>query len=299
MALMTQFAGNFNAVEYAYGSAFPAALSVGIGNTSTGSQTINVTFGYTTLNSGKTFLPLNTNAPINVGTGTNLEKVTPSAVSQPTPGVYDSATITANFSNLHGTGDPIASATYGLQEALNAAGAYGGGQVIVDAAWKALGGTDLMISSATVPSGVVISDNRSGGASLVTNIATVNIANAAVLTLNATPVSLVAAPGAGSFIEVISIVAEHIFATGTFTNGSTLQCIYHGGSIACTGTIATGLLVGPVANEMATAIATALSPALSSNLLNLGVDLHATSTEYASGGGSLRVQIRYVVHSGL
>ena len=70
--------------------------------------------------------------------------------------------MTATFSNAHGTGDPISSGTFGLQEAINAAAGFGGGTVIIDARWALFGGTNAMIAAAVLPSGVTIQDNRGG-----------------------------------------------------------------------------------------------------------------------------------------
>lgn len=300
MSIITRFAGNFNAADYAYGASAPngpGPLYVGLGNTATGAQAVQVQFGYTVLQSGETLLPLSTLAPITVGSGSNAETVTPSAVSQPTPGVYDSATFTATFSNLHGNGDPIASATFGLQEALNAAGTFGGGTVIVDARWKAMGGTNGMISAATLPSNVNIVDNRTGGSGFTYQTSTVAIANAAVKTLNATPVTLVAAPGAGAMVEVVSIVVENVFLTAAFAAGSTIGAVYGAAGVAASATIASTFLTSPVANQIIM-VAGALATNLSSAVLNKAVVLQAASTEYTTGAGSLIVQTTYRVHTG-
>ena len=87
-----------------------------------------VAFGYCTTIDGITFYPLSTLAPINVGADGNAETVTPASVTgKGLPG-YDQVSFTADFANAHGKGDIISSATFGLQEALNLAGAAGGGE---------------------------------------------------------------------------------------------------------------------------------------------------------------------------
>lgn len=301
MSIITRFAGNFNAVDYAYGcsGAFPGSLTVGLGNTATGAQTVQVQFGYTALQSGETLIPLNTNAPVTIGSGSNAETVTPSAVSQPTPGVYDSATLAATFSNLHGNGDPIASATFGLQEALNACGTYGGGTVTVDAKWKAIGGTSGIIAAATIPSNVSIIDNRTGGGSgAVTQSATINIANAAVKTLNATPVTLVAAPGTTSMVEIVSVVIENVFLTAAFANGSQLNIVYGAAGVAAATAVAATFLTSPTAKQLILTPGV-LASNLASAVLNKAVVLQAASTEFDTGAGSLVVQVNYRIHSGL
>ena len=161
----TRFAAQFNANEYAYGvgPTPPAALLVDIGTTVGGAGTLTLAKGQITLADGTSVSPLNINAPITVGIGANAETVTPTAVSGGSLQGYDQTSVTATFTNAHGTGDPISSGTFGLQEAINAAAGFGGGTVIIDARWALFGGTNAMIAAAVLPSGVTIQDNRGGG----------------------------------------------------------------------------------------------------------------------------------------
>ena len=106
-------------------------------------------------------MPFATNAPLKVGN----ETVTVSAVgancvlSWGAPGY---CVLTATFSNKHTTADAVSSGTFGLQEALNDAGASGGGAVTVDSTWASAGGTSGMISAATLPSNTAVEDVRTG-----------------------------------------------------------------------------------------------------------------------------------------
>ena len=157
--------GQAVASNFAYGSpGGPAALicdnPVQIQASPAVAQAMTVSFGYTTTIDGTTFYPLSTLAPINVGSDSNAEKVTPLSVSGSGQPVYDSNSFTADFADAHGRGDPIASATFGLQEALNYMGGQGGGKVIIDENWTKLGGTTTIKNAATLPSGVTIVDNR-------------------------------------------------------------------------------------------------------------------------------------------
>lgn len=143
----------FNAYHFAYGNnsyrigntsgatviSPPAPLRVDIGTTATGAGTLTLAYGTIKTVDGYTVMPLATNAKINVGSGANLEAVTPSAVSCTTPSVYATCTITATFANIHGRGDLVASASGGLSEAVNFAGSLGGGAVWIDRAWISLG----------------------------------------------------------------------------------------------------------------------------------------------------------------
>ena len=164
----TKFAGNFNAVDFAYGVMnFPAPLVVYQGTTATGAQTITLNTSCIALGDGTTLCPFGgtTVPPITIGSaaGSNLETVTPSSVSNCSYPVTYGCTVTATFAYTHGAGDLIYSGSFGLQEALNACGAYGGGTVTVDAKWSQAGGVAATILAATVPSTCALIDNRVGG----------------------------------------------------------------------------------------------------------------------------------------
>lgn len=163
----TSFAGVRNAVDYAYGVVPNVSpLIIDIGSNTTGSaSTVTVRFGSVTAGDGKTFSPLNVNAPILVGGPTNQETVTPSAVSCSTPAIYDTCQVTATFTKTHGQGESISSGSVGLQEAINiqsAAIPVGGGLVAIESGWVTYGGTTSIITSAAALSDVAIVDNRGG-----------------------------------------------------------------------------------------------------------------------------------------
>jgi len=168
MANRTRFAGEFNALNYAYGitgSGSPAPLEVDIGTTATGAGTLTLVTGQVVLSDGTVLFPVSTLAPITVDAGSNAETVTPTAVSNPAVLGYDNTTITATFANTHGRGVLISSGSIGLQEAINDAQARGGGVVVVDSAWRAAGGTNAILAAATLPStGTVTIVDRSSGA---------------------------------------------------------------------------------------------------------------------------------------
>ncbi len=170
--LVVNFAGQRNAIDYAYGLpgvAFPA-LQVASGNTSTtGTNTITLVTGASTQSNGNVLFPVTTNTPITVGIGSNAETVTPSAVSncnlpssQTAGPLGPNCTISATFANLHGPQEPVTSGTYGLQEAINSANTAngGGGTVMIDSRWQALGGTTAIITAATAFNNVGIYDTR-------------------------------------------------------------------------------------------------------------------------------------------
>lgn len=233
---LSKFAGMYRALDFAFGcfgSGDPAPLQIGTGSYAAGVASPLLVFGYTTLADGTTLLPLNTNAPVQVGSGPNVEIVTPSAVSDASPGTYNAASFTADFANPHGTGDNITSGTLGLQEALNAAFAAGGGTVIVDAAWVNAGGTSAIIDAASVPNGVSIQNNSQGeGASdtliPITASGAVNpkVAARYVITKAGVAALTLAAPTAGTDDGLTIVItsgtayAHTLTATGLLNTGS-------------------------------------------------------------------------------
>jgi hypothetical protein len=153
-----KFAGEFRALNFAYGLPQTApALRVDQPTPSaTGTATLTVAYGTVSLSDGTSLTPLATTAPITVGIGATQETITPTAVSCSTPTVYQTCTFTASFTYQHGTGDPVTSGTYGLQEAINYASTYGpvggtgvGGTVIIDGDWYKLGGAKSNITART------------------------------------------------------------------------------------------------------------------------------------------------------
>lgn len=155
----SRVAGRFVAWNYGQWS---DAISQAPGGT--GSQIFSVQAAYITLPDGRKFVPFNTNSAIFVGS----EQVTLTAVgtgcvvNNNQPGA---CFLTATFSQQHTTADLVRPATYGLQEALNDAGASGGGAVVLDSAWTALGGTTAIKNAATLPTNTGIEDARTGAPS--------------------------------------------------------------------------------------------------------------------------------------
>lgn len=145
----TVFAGIANAYDFAYGvNSQVAPLRVDIGNTATGAGTVTLAYGFVALSDGRKFSPITITTPIQIGIGANIETVTPSAVSCSTPAAYDTCSVTATFANLHGTGDLIATGTFGLAEAVNYTHTLGG-LVAFDGRWASAGGLVSQFASKT------------------------------------------------------------------------------------------------------------------------------------------------------
>ncbi len=296
----TFFAGQYRAVSYAYGvSAELPGLMVDnpSGATTGATQTLSVAFGNITLQDGTVVSPLATTTPVTVGTGANAETVTPSAVSVNTPNIYQSSNFTATtFSHSHGTGDKVASGTIGLQEAINAASAAGGGKVIIDAAWTKLGGTDAMIEAVTDAAGVAIVDNRTGGEE--TDV-TVTLTAAQVNTMFTTPVELIPAPAAGSFIVVQQAILVNENGGTAWTSGGAITIGYSnanpGNPNALTGTIAATFLTSPTAKQIITLAGAQIATALESTVDALGIFISNATGVFATGTGVLKIRLLYTV----
>ena len=168
----TRFGGLYNAVDYAYGVVgAPGPLLVQTGNSGTGSTSITIQVAYATLGDGTKLFPLGVvGNTFSIGTGANGTFESPTITGQSNCNFdagYGTCTVTASFTYAHGSGEPITTATYGLQEAINAAHGAGfvagsGGTVIVSAGWTGIGGTNSTITGATPFSNVVIEDTRAG-----------------------------------------------------------------------------------------------------------------------------------------
>lgn len=156
----TTFGGESVAIDFAYGfnQVPPLTVTTTGGNTVTGSGTITLVNAFVTLTDGTTFCPLNVNAPVLVGNGSNQETVTPISVSCGIPN-GNNATITAVFANLHGA-DNVASASYGLQEAINFRAASTGGGVVLSSGFVTAGGTNATVTGSAPYPNVWLVDNR-------------------------------------------------------------------------------------------------------------------------------------------
>lgn len=306
---LTRFAGQYRAIAFNYGGGFddnPGPLVVVAGsNAASATGTLTVQNGYVTLVDGTIVTPFNTNAPVTIINASGADTQTPSAVStnvqSNTYGL--TATVTATtWTYAHAPGDRVSSGTVGLQEALNYASAKGGGTVIVDSAWTTEGGTNAILEAATVPAGVQLVDNRTGGAAPLQSL-TVAIPNASVLTLESVGYPLIPAPGAGNLILVDNMVVEQIAKTGAFAGSPGVLTAAYGtqaSQTACTASIAASVLTGGSGTTNQIGFALGVSPANgnSSGVLNQAVGLYVATNNPTTGGGSLVVNITYRVLTG-
>jgi len=295
MAIISTFAGRTSANAYAYGinSTAPAGLLVLAGSTGTGAYTLTCQ-PQKSVNPNLASCVPTTNTPITVGQGSAAETVTPSAVSIDTLG---NILITATFSNSHMAGDMVRSGTVGLQEALNAVAAMGGGLVVVDGAWTKLGGTQAMFEASVAVANTAVEDLRNGtpedGATLTLTAAQVN-------TMFTTPVELLPAPGANAFYVVDQAILINENGGTAWTGGGAITIGYTnanpGSPNALTGTIAATFLTSPTVTTVGSLAGAQLAiTQAASGLLNNGIYISNATAVFATGTGVLKVKLLYSV----
>jgi hypothetical protein len=297
---MSSFAGLYDAIDFAYGiNPKVSPLLVISGPSATGSGTLSLVQPTTNLPDGTILSPLNTNAPITVGGNSNVETITPSAVSivGGAPPAYGQSSVTGTFTYLHGNGDEIRSGTVGLQEAINHASSKGGGQVIISATWSVYGGTQAILEAVTVPANVSIWDNRTGGEQ---DSVTVTLSAAQVNTMFTTPVELLPAPAAGSFYVVNQAILVNENGGTAWTGGGAIEIGYGNANPpavdALTGTIAATFLTSPTVKQVITLAGSQLaSEAEVSTVDALGIFISNATAVFATGTGTLKVRLLYTL----
>jgi hypothetical protein len=154
--------------------------------------------------------------------------------------------------------------------------------------------------NANVKGNLVVTGNVSNnaGAGITDLIAKINLSSAQLLALRATPVSLVAAPGAGKYNRVISVDMHYTFVTGAYTNTNAALKVFYGTTASAKPLTSdqTALLTQTVNAHNIGIVTTAnvnLTDALGLNVaIFLGND---NSAEFLVGAGTLEVIVTYVI----
>lgn len=160
--------------------------------------TFQLTNAQVRLTDGRTIVPWFVGEHVRIGTGSQQESVTLTAVSGCFVGApQGNCTISGNTVNQHGQGDLVASATLGVEEAAEDAYLAGGGLVAIGSYWTQAGGTTAMLAAAPVLPRVILADYTVG------SVAYWNpVAGATVLATPATLTAVTALPSttpAGTF----------------------------------------------------------------------------------------------------
>lgn len=120
-----------------------------------GLATVQVIPAKVTLVANDQITPVAVGVPIQIQAGAANEVVTPLSVNCDS----QACAMTATFANTHPGGFTFASASGGLDEAIQAAAAQGGGTVVVGSDWS---GTTAQIAAAAGNSAVAVLDTRAG-----------------------------------------------------------------------------------------------------------------------------------------
>jgi hypothetical protein len=125
--------------------------------------------------------------------------------------------------------------------------------------------------------------------------ATVPLTAAQIIAMYTTPVSLIAAPGAGLAIVVNSILFEMTTTATAFTGGGAVSFVYTGGSVSCvTGTITTGTITAGAGTSQ-----TLMGPSAATNGIalpsNTGISITNATQVFAAGTGTAVVKIAYTI----
>ena len=129
--------------------------------------------------------------------------------------------------------------------------------------------------------------------------ASVSVSSAQILALFATPVTVVASPGANAAIIPVNIAVEYLFSTGAYTdpNGTAWFWGSQAGVAVSTNTID----VTQAASYLAIAPAATLSSGATTpaQIVNQPIVIQTIAANPTGGGGSLRCSLAYYVARGL
>lgn len=181
------------------------------------------------------------------------------------------------------------------------------GRAVTAAGGAVLGRALGSSSSAGTLIPVLLFKMPGGGGFTVTTIT-----NAQLKALYTTPLPIIAAPGAGKFVQLTGLVINYLYLTAAFTSGGAFNLYYGattGAQIKCGPSglnfLAATFLTGPAANAVAAfegqmdVYNTTEGYDVSSNLLNESIILTNASNNFATGAGSLVVYAFYRTMTGL
>lgn len=122
---------------------------------------------------------------------------------------------------------------------------------------------------------------------------TIKVTSAQILALNATPKVLVAAPGAGRAIELVSAVLHLDYGTATYTGNGTLTIRTTTGTSVLSGILAAAELLHSTADKVAVMAPASTGIGLD---LNDGIELFEPTGECTVGDSTLTVIVGYRIH---
>lgn len=128
------------------------------------------------------------------------------------------------------------------------------------------------------------------GIECIQGTAKLTIATADVLTLNTTPIEIVAAPGAGYAIEVISASMKMVYNSATYATNTSLELITAG----ATNSQASTVIKNSVSTIRRFADATTLASATATQLVdNAALNVTVASGDPTAGDSDITVYVNY------
>jgi hypothetical protein len=168
------------------------------------------------------------------------------------------------------------------------------GQFLVGATATPFVSGNFPVNSGTA--GLMIDSGIS--AATIATTATVSLTAANITGMYATPVSILAAPGAGKIIIIDSIQWDYAYSTAQYTAGGLITAQYgstaHAGGVVCTLGIAAATFNGLAANGQLYDVATSFGGA-NTAVENTAIYMSNATQAFASGSGTVTLYIRYRV----
>lgn len=121
--------------------------------------------------------------------------------------------------------------------------------------------------------------------------ASITISSAQILTLNASPITIVAAPGSGKYIEVISASTDVNFVSAAYAANTTLQLINESATIAQLQD--TAALISTVDKVTKFKDVTSATAAQTQIIKNSGLQVKVATGDPTTGDGTITVNVLY------
>lgn len=122
--------------------------------------------------------------------------------------------------------------------------------------------------------------------------AVVTLSSAQILALSATPVTIVAAPGAGKTIVIYDVLFRMVASATAYASGGAVSLQYHTGPIAATSTVAAAVVN---AGSAGTKDNVMIPVAAASITQNDAVEITNATGAFTTGTGTASVHIRYYI----
>lgn len=144
--------------------------------------------------------------------------------------------------------------------------------------------------------GVDTNNNVVFGDGSTVSSAIVSLSAAQIIAMGPTPISVVAAPGAGKVVIFNRVLFEMTTTSTQFTGGAAVHFYYHGGTVDAP----TGAVAAAVVTTTAGTSNTLLGPSAAATGIalpaNTGVDITTlANAAFAAGTGTAKIQIWYSI----